>query len=131
MHPKYSVHLQALYHAILRNWWSSLGNVGHLKNNMQNNSASESELWLFAYLAGYPPGLPVWFGVFNSLANLLHQFIQLHCSLHQNSAELLPCILMEGRGRAYYQQHHRTTTTETTLRSKSCWPLFKCLQYLK
>lgn len=51
---------------------------------------------LLTHLSGQPPGLPVGFGLIHSLADLLHQLVQLHCGLNQNRAELLPRVLMLG-----------------------------------
>lgn len=50
---------------------------------------------LLTDLSGQPAGLPVRLWLVHSLADLLHQFVQLHRGLNQNRAELLPCVLTE------------------------------------
>ena len=48
------------------------------------------------YLPRHPPSLPVGLRVFHSLADLLHQLIQLHRRFDQDRAELLTDVLRTG-----------------------------------
>ena len=65
----------------------------HVQKDLKTVSLSLQEL--LTDLSGQPACLPVRLGLLHSLADLLHQLVQLHRGLNQNRAELLPRILTQ------------------------------------